>query len=152
MDGWGWAEGGEGLGKATGILDGDQTSIDFGRIPVGEETLRMMTLENSGSLVVAIDRVDVSDADAFTIAQTPRKLLPPGEKTPVQLLFKALREGEVTGTLSIRHDGRDGMLEVGLKGTGFIEVGPGPRCRLAVEPSSIDLEYVYEARKERPLL
>ena len=93
--------------------------LDFGTVALGDSALRVLTVHNDWSQSVEIDGF-VSTSEWFRIWDPMPVTIPTGESADVNVWFKALGTGSVTGTLYARSVSNTELIAqtVGMSGAG----------------------------------
>jgi hypothetical protein len=115
--------------------------IDFGEVSGGDSKLIRLTIENWATSTTSIVNTFIqpgSSAD-FTQIATPEypKVLPPGDKAIIELVYRPTGGGSDTGKLIVvfNEDGVQALKEIPMMGQ---EVGP----ELSVSPPMLDFQWV----------
>jgi Abnormal spindle-like microcephaly-assoc'd, ASPM-SPD-2-Hydin len=97
-------------------LTASAARLDFGELPAGNGIAKELTLTNSGSLDIAISRVEATGED-FSVSGADAVTLSPGQKIEVSLRFDPSVGGNRNGVLRVYSNAPDSPLEVALTGT-----------------------------------
>jgi|GEM_PF-3428976 len=105
----------------------EPTSVDFDRVIVGRTALKTVTLSNTGSKDLRIERVDVTGADhpSFAIQGDlcSDHTLPSGEKCEIEVLFLPTSKGVKSAYLHIpSNDPVKGDAYLSLQGEGILSI------------------------------
>jgi hypothetical protein len=123
----------------------DQDALDFGEVPVGEWSERVVRLRNVGYVPFsALDALNLEGNPSYEVRFEGRGRVGPGEEKEVLVRFRPLAEGLTSETLQVRTDanlGREHTLAV---------KGQGIPARIQVEPRVLDFE-TLEVDSERTL-
>jgi hypothetical protein len=129
--------GGGELSTRTGRATIDPPAIDFGDVLIPGSELGVVSIENTGNHVLAIEELWISEPEIFVVVQRPPDRLEPGAAATIGIEFTPPREGTFTGALEITTDDPTGVHAVSLTGRGVVAPPPPPSCALSVTPSSL---------------
>ena len=114
------ARGTNALGKEPPVasLQVAPSALDFGSQNVKSQSALQITVRNAGAASVTISGVTVTGA-GFSLANMSAGLsLAPGQQTLIQISFRPVTSGTVSGTVTILSSGLASTLTVPLVGTG----------------------------------
>ena len=88
--------------SATGGLQLNPSSVDFGNVTLGQSSSQQAAITNSSSSAITVSQVSVS-GQGFSVAGLPSlpASIPAGQSISVQLMFKPSTTGSASGTLSV---------------------------------------------------
>ena len=97
-----------------------ESSLDFGAIATGEESVLFLTVRNDGDAVLQIDRTEQTGSGAFTlITDLDGQTLPAGVETSVVVSYQPIQDTGDQGVFSIFSDDPDeGEVTVEFIGNG----------------------------------
>ena len=118
---------------ATGTLNPNPGSIDFGPVPVGNNLTQTVALTNSGSAALTVSGAVVSGG-AYSIngLSLPRSLAV-GETATFGVTFSPQSAGTITDSLLLTSDASNAPVTIPLTGTGTVLTGA-----LSLTPGSLD--------------
>lgn len=117
--------------------------VDFGRVAVGTEVRRSVTVDNDGSSAL---RVMFSTSAPFVGVESAPLEVAPGATATIQLLFQPAVPGPAAGEVSVTTNDPDRPhVSVLLEGEG-IELPP---CQWSVEPPELDFGLIEQPRVGR---
>jgi len=123
----------------------DQDALDFGEVPVGEWSERVVRLRNVGYVPFsALDALNLEGNPSYEVRFEGQGRVGPGEEKEVLVRFRPLAEGPTSETLRVSTDanlGREHTLAV---------KGQGIPARIEVEPRVLDFQ-TLEVDSERTL-
>lgn len=94
-------------------------TIDFGEIPLNEESGQTYQLQNTGNAKLQISGISVDD-ERFAIVSDPPEELQPGTTAQIEVSFSALEPGDYKGTITMAsNDPIDPAAEVALMAHAF---------------------------------
>ncbi|MFA1611738.1 choice-of-anchor D domain-containing protein [Halobellus rubicundus] len=107
--------------SGTGITSNASLStpaVDFGRVSVGDDTSRQLTLQNNGEAELQVTSVTITGADqaAFSVSGLPTTSIPADSGEPFTVQTSPSVTGSLSAQLEIRTD--DGTLTASLGTTG----------------------------------
>lgn len=125
-----------------GSLDVEPAELDFGKVPVGGEAERTLTLRNTGTFTLTVERF--AAALPFVAPDVATTTIATGRDREVTVRFRPTTIGAAAGALSITTDEKDVVpLEVPL-------IGEGIEAAVRVEPLVVDFgEVLWVANTER---
>jgi hypothetical protein len=125
-----------------GALEVEPEALDFGKVPVGGQAERTLTLRNSGNFTLKVEGFQA--ALPFVAPDVATATIGTGLTREVTVRFRPTAVGEAAGALSITTDERDVVpLEVPLTGEGI-------EAAVRVEPLVVDFgEVLWVANTER---
>jgi hypothetical protein len=101
----------------TAAMDVEPTSLDFGEVPVGEQSGALLTITNSGTGDLYLDSI-TSDSSEFT-ANLAQLLVPPAAQRTLLVTFAPTDSGSRTGVLTMTGNDPDNpRWDVPLDGVG----------------------------------
>ena len=106
---------GVGTGAAAQFV-ASPASLNFGDVTVGQNTTKMFTIVNQGTMAGVVDQV-VSNNSAFTVMTLFPRTIAPGGQTSVNVKFFPADTGAASATLSIKSGGKT-VASVGATGVG----------------------------------
>lgn len=115
------------LEDAPALLAPSTTSLDFGLLYAGEQTVRTVELQSLGTSAVHLRSLTFQDAAGVfvLVRDVSGSELAPGSTTPVEVVFNPQSQGDFSGILLVESDARNaGTLSVLLHGIGAEE----PSC------------------------
>ena len=128
--------------------------VDFGRVPSGEARARTVTVQNSGDAPVAVRRVWIDGADAFSIAgdRCTGARLAPRARCAVNVTFFATEAGAHDARLMLPSDAEAGVRSVRLRAVqeGIVDATstPGGGTAATRPPARIDRSAVHYRRSQ----
>lgn len=105
---------------ATGGIQVNPSSIDYGNVTVGQSSSQPATISNSSSGAITVSQVSVS-GQGFSVTGLPSfpVSIAAGQSISVQVVFKPSAAGAATGTLSVVNTSPSaGVTNVPLSGSG----------------------------------
>jgi len=122
-----------GLAQAGGRLELEPSAVEFGYVILGQQKEAKVQLRNTGRGLLKITAVDRSDGFPDDVRYTPRGNveLEPGDTAPLTLVFQPSVEGAAKGTLLLRNDSVDAVVELPVHGIGVV-------THLVAEPDQVD--------------
>ena len=139
---------------AVGRLRLSTSEVDFGRVAVGSIARQRLSLTNPGTADltlgrVAFETVAVTDFRMVVNGCTEQPLLEPEGLCAVVIEYSPASAGRHSASISIRHDGSEGPVEVAVRGRGI----PGDGDALRVRPEAVDFgEHLVETDSETALV
>lgn len=96
--------------RARGIsaaLASDPTTLDFGQVLVGLDSLQTVLLRNEGTAVLTLQQIELTDATHFHIEDIPSLplTLAPNATTEVSIQFQPTAEGDLSTEISVEVTG-----------------------------------------------
>jgi hypothetical protein len=121
-----------GNGVSAGTLSPNPSSIAFGSIQVGSNSVKSETLTNSGGSAVTISQATASGAGFSISGLNLPVTLNPNQGVTFNVTFAPASAGAVSGTVSIVSDASNSPLSIALSGTGLTAGA------LTASPSSVN--------------
>ncbi len=112
----------EAQAPTTYLLQASTTSLSFGQVPVGQDALLQVLLDNVGLGTVSLQAPQTTGAD-FSSTSTCGASLAPGASCLTQVRFLPSAAGAVSGSLRFSSSAVGSPLLVTLAGTGVQAVG-----------------------------
>jgi hypothetical protein len=108
-----------GLTVTQSKLEVEPERLDFGKVPVGGQPLRAITLRNSGTANLNISRAELTSATGELVAasRAPERLVPK-EEFAFNVVYEPTNVGEDTATLTIYADDQEAPHVIELRGEG----------------------------------
>jgi hypothetical protein len=135
---------GKGVVPTTPSLAGSASSLSFGRVTVGAQVMKSVTVTSTGTAPATITAASLTgNGYAATYAGVPVQqvsapiTLPPGQQVTYQVAFDPTQAGPASGQLSLSTD-TGSPVNVSLVGTGTAETSPA----LTVSATSLDYGHV----------
>jgi hypothetical protein len=112
------------------------TTLNFGNVQIGTNSVQTFNLINSGGETCTVDRINLlttSDGFAYTPTNTPISV-PPAGTSVVTVVYTPLTNNSATGIIQINtgNDDVNRLLQVNLTATGTT-----PECQLGIGTSSL---------------
>lgn len=128
--------GGPSLSRSDGLPEVDRTTIDFGRVRLGENKRVELMIVNRGSATLRLNGFDRSATPAVFRAGEPPQELPTGATATITLVFAPEQVGAVNGTLVLlSNSDKKPRLEIAL-------TGEGVETMVRVEPETVNFGVV----------
>ncbi len=114
-------------------LDSDPARLDFGRILVGAQVTRQLSIDNTGSDLLQVSAIE-SSAPAISVSMSSAEIAP-GEKRPLSLTFTASEAGVIDASVVFHtNDPRNPELSFPVRAEAVLPP------RLEFSPSSISVD------------
>lgn len=113
------------------------TALDFGAVTVGSNSVRSVTVGNTGNAVLTLSSQSVSGSDmgSFSITHNAAGSINPGANDFVEIRFTALSAGAKTATLNIAcNDPNEPVCTITLHGSGITS----EQARLTLSTTLLD--------------
>ncbi|MBI4601560.1 MAG: choice-of-anchor D domain-containing protein [Planctomycetes bacterium] len=110
-------------------------ALDLGEVDAGSTATSAVTLKNTGNAVLAVHQVLV-EGDDFRLGAAAPASLAVGAQADLQVTFAPRSDGDLTGTLLVLTDGRQGVASVPLRGRG---VSAKPAVVITSDPEGLEL-------------
>jgi hypothetical protein len=95
-------------------IEWQNTSVDFGKIPVGKPVTAEFILKNPSMIPLII--IEVKPSCGCTIANYPRQPILPGEQEKITVIYDAKLSGYFSKTISVSTNTEEGITELIIKG------------------------------------
>ena len=122
-------------GTGTGVLSPSDKSVSFGDVKVGSATSQMISLTNTGSENVKISSVSVS-GQGYSVSGGAKTTLMPNQAVPIYVNFGPSALGFAGGTLSVKSNASNPLVQVNVSGTGITAQVSGHDVTLSWTPAS----------------
>jgi hypothetical protein len=106
-----------------GISVADGSTFDFGRVGIGSQAVRAVTVRNLGTTNLVLG--PLSAPAGFTVSGFTSLTLAPGQSTSFSIAMNTSAEGTITGALGLESDDEDeNPFDLAL--TGVVSIYPAP--------------------------
>lgn len=143
---------GEGVEPKQGELDRGPTDVDFGSVPVRDETTTTVSFTHVGDQSdspITIQNVTVDPSDqGFTARMPSETSVKPGEELKIEMTFTPQSAGEKTAELVIDSTAKTDPIKVPLKGSGIPLYIPRTQVNFGSSGSEERIRLVNRADKE----
>lgn len=112
-----------------------ETQLDFGTVPRGQSSTRILILRNTGGTALEISGMSISAGDFSIESGGGARTIPEGDSLRIDLKFQPKDIGDLVGTLTIESDASNGSpVIVALRGAGI----PPPFPRISLSRTVLD--------------
>src|SRR5882762_4448388 len=125
------------VNPATRLLSVSSTSLSFGNILSGTNSILGVTLKNIGNSNVTISNVSVSGAGFIASGVPTGTILAPGQTATLNAAFAPVATGILTGSVTVTSDATNSPTTVTLSGVGVVVAPPPPTFPVWVAPSLV---------------
>jgi hypothetical protein len=95
-------------------IEWQNTTIDFGRVPIAKPITAEFIFKNSGMVPLII--TDVKSSCGCTVAEYPKQPIAPGEQGKIKATYDAKLSGYFNKTVTVYSNTEDGSTELYIKG------------------------------------
>ena len=106
------------VNPATFILNVNKTSLTFGNVNVGSNSMQGVTLTNGGNSNITISNVGISGAGFATNGVSTGQILTPGQIATLDLTFAPAAAAVVTGSVTVTSNATNSPVTISMSGTG----------------------------------
>jgi len=106
------------VNPATFILNVNKTSLTFGNVNVGSNSIQGVTLTNGGNSNITISNVGISGAGFATNGVSTGQILTPGQIATLDLTFAPAAAAVVTGSVTVTSNATNSPVTISMSGTG----------------------------------
>ena len=130
---------------STLILNANKTSLPFGNVTTGTNTVLTVIFTNAGNANINISNVSVSGSGFTGSGVSSGQILTPGQTATLSVTFAPSATGAVTGTATVTSNATTSPATIALSGTGVAPVAHSVTLGWNASTSAVSGYNVYRA-------